>query len=271
MATVSDRFETRLGAPEETRWQAVVDRWIYVGMAGLLTITILVGFLPDSLMKLGLLAENKRAPLPAMMHVHAVLMGSWMLLLLTQTTLMATGRKGLHMKLGIIGMFLAPALVIVGVMLVQVNARTYVEWIATAPPELRAQADAHMQRSANIMLIQFRTGITFLALVWIALRARRLDLATHKRLLILATTVPLSAAFNRMTWLPTTMPDSPLSGDLWELVLIAPMFLWDWYRRGGVQRAYLIWAAWFVPGLVIINLAWDTQGWQSFSRGLLYG
>lgn len=271
MATVSDRHVPQFDGREDALWQAVVDRWIYVAMAALITITVLVGFVPDSLMKMGLLAQNKRPPLPTMMHVHAVLMGSWMLLLLTQTTLMATGRKGLHMQLGIIGMFLAPALVIAGVMLVPINARTYLEWVASGPPDLLAQAEMQMQRSANIMLIQFRTGITFLALVWIALRARRSNSATHKRLLILATTVPLSAAFNRMTWLPSTMPHSPLSGDLWQVVLITPMFLWDWYRHGALQRAYLIWAAWFVPGLVIINLLWDTPGWQALARGFLYG
>ena len=268
MATVSDRH---LGTHADDQWKALVDRWIFVFTAALITTAVLVGFVPDSLMKLGLLAENKRAPIPAMMHVHAVLMGSWMLLLLTQTTLMATGRKALHMQLGVIGMFLAPALVIVGVMLVQVNARTYLEWVATAPPELQAKADAQMQRSANIMLIQFRTGITFLALVWIALRARRSDSATHKRLLILATSVPLSAAFNRMTWLPSNMPDSPLLGEVWHLFLIAPMFSWEWYRHGALQRAYVIWAAWFVPGVVIITLAWNTPGWQSWARGFLYG
>jgi hypothetical protein len=267
MATVSGKFV----GEREPAWQAIIDRWMFVGMAAFITVTVLVGFVPDSLMKLDQLAENRRPPLPAMMHVHAVLMGSWMLLLLTQTTLMATGRKAMHMQLGILGMFLAPTLVLVGMALVPINAQAYVDWIATAPVDLQAKADAQMQRSANIMLIQFRTGITFLALVWIALRARRLDSATHKRLLILATTVPLSAAFNRMTWLPTSMPDSPISGDLWQLVLIAPMFLWDWYRRGAVQRAYLVWAAWFVPGLIIINLAWNTPAWQAFARGVLYG
>ncbi|MFN9376294.1 MAG: hypothetical protein ACK564_04525, partial [Novosphingobium sp.] len=113
--------------------------------------------------------------------------------------------------------------------------------------------------------------ITFWGLVGMCLRSRRRDCATAKRLLIMAPTVPLSAAFNRMTWLPTSMPESPLSGDLWQLVLIAPMFLWDWYRRGAVQRAYLVWAAWFIPGLIITILAWNTPAWQAFARGVLYG
>lgn len=267
MTTVSGTFV----GEREPAWQAIVDRWMFVGMAALITLAVLVGFVPDSLMKLDLLAEGRRPPLPLMMHVHAVLMGSWMLLLLTQTTLMATGRKAMHMQFGMVGLVLAPTLVLVGMALVPINAQAYVDWVATAPADLQAKADAQMQRSANIMLIQFRTGITFLALVWIALRARRPDSATHKRLLILATTVPLSAAFNRMTWLPTSMPESPLSGDLWQLVLIAPMFLWDRYRRGAVQRAYLVWAAWFIPGLIITILAWNTPAWQAFARGVLYG
>ncbi|MCE2843271.1 MAG: hypothetical protein LW689_11090, partial [Novosphingobium sp.] len=69
MTTVSGTFV----GEREPAWQAIVDRWMFVGMAALITVAVLVGFAPDSLMKLDLLAEGRRPPLPLMMHVHAVL------------------------------------------------------------------------------------------------------------------------------------------------------------------------------------------------------
>lgn len=48
------------------------------------------------------------------MHVHAVAMGSFLLLLLTQTVLMATGRCELHKRVGIAAFAFVPLLVVVG-------------------------------------------------------------------------------------------------------------------------------------------------------------
>ena len=68
-------------------------------------------------MKVGLVQAGARPPFPLVLHMHAVLMGSFLLLLLAQTWLMATGRRALHMQLGVLGMVLAPALVVVGFVL----------------------------------------------------------------------------------------------------------------------------------------------------------
>ena len=41
-----------------------------------LTIIVLAGFIPDSLMKIGLVEMGQRESFPPILHVHAVLMGS---------------------------------------------------------------------------------------------------------------------------------------------------------------------------------------------------
>jgi len=104
---------------------AFVDRWIYVFMAVFLIAIVLVGFIPDSIQKMSAVSAGQRPAFPLAMHLHAVLMGSWMLLLLAQTTLMATGRKTHHMKLGVAGMVLAPALVMAGLVLVPTNIQSF--------------------------------------------------------------------------------------------------------------------------------------------------
>src|SRR5678815_784800 len=70
-----------------------IDRWIYVFTAASFIVVTLLGFIPDSLMKIGMVKAGLRPPFPLVLHMHAVLMGSFLALLLAQTWLMATGRK----------------------------------------------------------------------------------------------------------------------------------------------------------------------------------
>src|SRR3546814_8946739 len=94
-----------------------VDRWIFVFMAAWFIAIVLAGFIPSSLMKIEMVSSGSRPPFPLIMHMHAVLMGSFLLLLFAQTWLMATGRNAYHMRLGILSMVLAPAIVLVGFIL----------------------------------------------------------------------------------------------------------------------------------------------------------
>lgn len=271
MATHANLQSGVPGSDQAVSLASFIDRWIYVFMAAFMTLSVLVGFVPDSLGKIAAVEAGLRPPFPLALHLHAVLMGSWMLLLLTQTTLMATGRKGWHMQLGVAGMVLAPALVIAGVVLVPTNLRSFVEFTAGAPAEAQAQIGGFLHFMTDIALIQLRAGLCFLLLVFLALRARKRDSELHKRLIILATMVPMPAAFDRMSFLPNTMPGSPLTAEIWPLVALAPMFLWDLYRHGRIHRAYWIYAAVMVPAAVTVNLLWGSGWWHSIAPGFLYG
>ena len=96
----------------------VIDRWIYVFTAASFLAVVLAGFLPDSVAKVAAINAGQRPPFPLVLHIHAVLMGSFLLLLLAQTVLVATGRRAWHMQLGIAAMVLTPAIVITGFVLV---------------------------------------------------------------------------------------------------------------------------------------------------------
>lgn len=248
-----------------------IDRWIYVFMAALLIAVILVGFIPDSVGKIAAVEAGMRPPFPLAMHAHAVLMGSWMLLLLTQTVLMATGRRQGHMQLGVAGMVLAPALVIAGFVLVPTNLQSFIRFSADAPPEMQAQVQGFLRFMTDIALVQLRAGICFLLLVILALRARKRDSGLHKRLIILATIVPIPAALDRMPFLYHSMPASAWTVDLWPLFCIAPMFLWDLYRQKSIHKAYWIYAAIQVPAAVIVNMLWGSEWWHRVMPPILYG
>ena len=72
----------------------------------------------------------------------------------------------------------------------------------------------------------------------------------------------MAAALTRITWLPTTMPSSPLGPQVCVALLALPMFGWDIYRTGRIQRAYVIWMALYLPGSIAVQLLWDNAWWQ---------
>src|SRR5687767_3584290 len=120
MATVAEPVSYRKRAPDVlsgTPRAHSIDRWIFVGMAAWFIAIVLTGFVPDSLMKVEMVKAGARAPFPFVLHLHAVLMGSFLLLLLGQTVMMATGRCELHKRVGIAAFVLVPALVVVGFIL----------------------------------------------------------------------------------------------------------------------------------------------------------
>jgi hypothetical protein len=173
-----------------------IDRWVYVFTAASFIAIVLAGFVPSSIEKAGAVRAGLRPPFPLIMHVHAVLMGAFLLLLL-------------------------------------------------------------------------RIGILFPILLWIGLRARRGEPGLHKRMMILATAVAIPAGIDRIPWLPTTMPASPLGADLWTLVAISPMLVWDLVRNRTLHRAWWIWLGLFLPFAVAVNLLWDTAWWHGTAKVIM--
>jgi len=166
MATIASGNFERARLPDAlsgTPRAHAIDRWIYVFMAVWFIVIALVGFVPDAMMKVALVKAGARPPFPLILHVHSVLMGSFLLVLLAQTWLMATGRKALHMQLGVLGMVLAAALVVVGFILAP--TMYYQVWggATFGPPEVRAALAPVVPLVENILLLQSSAGIMFIA------------------------------------------------------------------------------------------------------------
>jgi len=272
MATIAGKLnndERRPDALSGTPRAHAIDRWIYVFMAAWFIVITLVGFIPDAMMKVALVKAGARPPFPLVLHFHAVLMGSFLLVLLVQTWLMATGRKALHMQLGVLGMVLAAALVVVGFILAP--TMYYQVWggATFGPPEVRAALAPVVPLLENILLLQISAGIMFATFITIGLRARGRDAGLHKRMMFLAVAVPLGAAISRMHWLPSTMPASPLSINLFVLVAVVPMFVWDVIRNRRVHEAYRIWLPAFVVVATTVNLLWDKPWWHATAKAIM--
>lgn len=230
----------------------IVDRWAYVGIAGMLFLVALMGFAPRSVAIL----SGQRANPPLVVHVHAATMALWMTLLLAQSLLMATGRRALHKTLGIASLVLAPALV--GTM-IAVAIWRYGDRVQLGQAE----------QGANTLMSQGRAILYFsLFYVW-AIAVRRRDPDTHKRMLILATLVLVPAAIARMTILPTTMPQSYDALHLYMLLLLAPAVLYDVVRTGRPHRAYLIGLALLLPWMIAMRMLWSSPWWLETAPRLM--
>lgn len=246
-----------------------IDRWIFVFMALWFIAIVLAGFVPDSLAKMELVRTGQRPPFPLVLHMHAVLMGSFLLLLLAQSWLMATGRSARHMRLGMLAMVLAPALVIVGFVLAPTMYHMLWAGAQAAPPDKQGEMQAALGIWENILLLQIRIGILFPLFLAIGLKARGRNAGMHKRMMFLATVMALPAGIDRIPWLPHTMPLSPMSPDLYTLLAIAPMFLWDVLRNRNVHPAYVIWLIVNLPFAIAVHGLWDTPGWHQAARQIM--
>lgn len=265
MATVAETIADRNRRHDQlsgTPRAHAIDRWIYVFTAASFIAITLAGFIPSSLAKIAAVQAGERPPFPLILHVHAVLMGSFLLLMLTQTTLVATGRCDLHRRLGLLAMLLAPALVVAGFILASANYHGVWNAAQAAAPEAREQLQQVVRIVDNILLLQMRIGILFPLFLVIGLLARGRDAGLHKRMMILAISGALPAGIDRIPWLPTTMPEGPLAPDLYVLLAVSPMFVWDVIRNRGVHKAYWIWLAVSLPFAVAVHGLWNTEWWH---------
>ena len=142
--------------------------------------------------------------------------------------------------------------------------------MAAAPPGVPpAEIEIGKNFVRSLVAAPAAVGLLFALFVTLALLASRKDAGMHKRLMILATVVPLPAAIDRIAWLPTTYPDSVVSPMLYPVLWIMPMLVWDLLRQRTLHRAYVVWFAFYVPiAILVINLWW-TPWWMETAQRLM--
>lgn len=250
-----------VGLRPDGAFTVFADRWIYAGVAGLYFAFVLIGFIPDSIDMLAAVEAGERPVLPPVLHFHALMMGAWMSLLLAQSILMATGNKRHHMKLGLAAVVVAPLVVISMVAVAIANFA----FLATATPEHLPEAaiSARKYASSHLLLEQMRLVVVFAVFVTWALVVRRQAPETHKRLMLFATLMLMPAAFNRVPWLPSTLPESALSNHLLLLLFLAPLLIYDIWRRGRIHHAYVVGIAVCLPFIAFAYAVWGSDWWTA--------
>lgn len=195
---------------------------IYVPIGLVCLIITLLGFWP---VYFGPLLAGIPHPLP-IIHLHAAVFVGWLLLVIVQASLAATGRIALHMKVGNFGMAWGLVLLLVG-------------W-ATAFSVFGDRVQAGDLELARNRLVAPLTDLLVFAPVLAAAWIYRRKPEIHKRLIIVASIILLSAAVHRMAFLGGG-PSPPLPQLL--TVWLSPILLgmtYDFFKRRVVHPVYLI-------------------------------
>ncbi|HKV24230.1 MAG TPA: hypothetical protein VJN93_06525 [Candidatus Acidoferrum sp.] len=220
----------------------------FVAMSLLLLATVLVGFA-----KSYFLAGLVRAPLPnKLIHVHAVLFSSWILLLIAQASFISTSKFALHRKFGLFGFGLACGMCVIGVM---------------------AATDS-MTRLKTFGSIDIRTFyavpmfdiLVFATLIFFAYRWRH-DPATHKRLILIASITLVDAATGRDPL--TKITHLPYLNNIFTqlyTVLIAGFDFWCLKR---IHRATLLAGTFSIVMLLLAIPIGRTGPWMAFANWMM--
>ncbi len=225
----------------------------HAGMAWLFVIVAVAGFAPRSL---AIVSGTMPIP-PLVVHLHAAVMASWVSLLAMQATLSLTGRMDLHRKWGLASLVVAPLVLI---MLIAVTIVRQNDAAGTPGGPI----------VNNILFLQIRSIVLFPTFFVWAMRTRRTDPQTHKRMMLLATLMLLDAAIARMSWLPyNVFPKSYFAVHIYLLLLLVPALLYDLIRSGRIHRAWLWGLALILPWVVATEFVWGSHWWRQFGPKLV--
>src|SRR5215469_7120603 len=217
------------------------DHLFFPAVAWLMLVTVFVGFGPSYY-----LAGAFRTPLPMAVHVHAVVFSCWVLLLITQTSLTASGRINVHRRLGIAGFVLACSMLIVGL------------WVAT---ELLASGYPRHDPT-GFYIIPITNIVAFAVLIVFAYRAR-FDCAAHKRLIIVASTALMTAPIAR--WHFEMVHFRPSVAECFSYIFLLLLAAYDLWATRRLHRATM-WAGAFLIAVQQFALHFGrTSAWHAFA------
>ncbi len=224
------------------------ERLFYTGMAVAVALTVFAGFARTYYLRPYFTAD----PLRPLLHLHGLLFSSWVLLLLTQTALVAGRRTDLHRRLGVAGAVLATLMIAIGTATAIIRAKEGFTPPGGPPPLV-------------FLTIPLFDILLFASLVSTALYFRhRSDV--HKRLMILATISMLAAPIARLP-LSILQAGPPAFFGLADLFLI-PCVLYDLITRGRVHRATAWGAIAIVASQPLRLMLGGTGAWLAFAGWL---
>ena len=194
--------------------------------------------------------------LPPIIHLHAAVFTSWLVLFVAQTTLVLTGRTALHRRLGVAGVALAALMLVVGIATA----------ITVARQGHRGIPGVEFPDAAGFLLLNLGAIVVFAILVGAGWYFRR-DVHAHKRLMLMATVGGLVGP--GVSRLPFASGRPPVIGLLVIAFLLAgPVY--DMVTRRRVHPAYL-WGALLALGTIppIVTQLSTTSAWQGIASLLL--
>ena len=199
------------------------------------------------------LAGIFRAPLPNLLvHIHGAVFSLWILLFITQISLITVHRVDLHRRLGMFTFGLACLMVPLGVL---VATDQLVRHAGNPGTETVEEVRAFYAIPLTDMLM----FSTFLFLGF----CRRPHPAVHKRLMLFATFALLDAGFDR--WSIFDPYGLPVVHAVCFFPLLVFLMAYDWSSTGKVQRVTLASSGYLVAVQQLRYPLSHTAAWQAFA------
>lgn len=186
-------------------------------MAVTLFVTVLIGFARTFYLRRSFASPE----LTSALYAHGAAFTAWMVLLVTQTSLIAANKTAWHRRLGVAGAALGALMMFLGTY-VAIHPRAG----AIAPPGVPL---------GLLLAVPFGAVVVFPVLLGAALLLRR-KADFHKRLVMLATLELVTAAIARIPIISAGGPLVFFGGTDLFVVAIA---IYDWKTRGRVHPATL--------------------------------
>ena len=202
------------------------EHLFFSAMSTLIALVVFIGFAQTYFLAAHFHAKPLAAPI---VHVHAAAFTGWILLLVTQTSLAASGNVRIHRRLGLAGMVLAPTVFLLGVVVANEMLR-------------RLYATPHFD-AERIYAVALSEIVGFAGPTFFALRLRRRP-DVHKRLILIGTIAMMTAGFG--LWPIHVLLHKPLPAMLCTTGLLALIAAYDLISAHKLHRATVFGSAWVI-------------------------
>src|SRR5947199_5759061 len=227
-----------------------VERAFYTTMAVAILITVFVGFSRTFYLR----PHFQPQRLIPLLILHGMVFSSWIVLFITQTSLVAARRTRTHMRLGIAGGIVAALMLVIG----------------TITAIVRAKGPSPIPGVNPLAFLTIPLGdmLVFASLVGAAFYFRR-RADTHKRLMLLATIAILPAAVARLPF-AFIQQYGPLAFFGLSDLFIVPCLIYDIVTRGRPHRATVLGGTLIVISHPLRLVIGNTHAWLVFATWLTH-
>ena len=233
-----------------------LDRAFFAGFVAISWLAILAGFAESVQQRLDGHADY---PAPLILVLHVFVFTAWMLLLTVQVALVGAGRASLHRTLGIAGLLLVPMMIVTGFGAEIFSQRFYT-------PKYPGNAAFFIAPVVEMGMFAVAAALAF---------QQRHNAPRHKRLMLIATSMILAAAFNRW-W---GQPIYGLMGDgFWGMLLrtflgpdllILLAVLYDLLTRRRVHPVFMIAMPLIIAAELATSMIYHSPVWPPLVRAML--
>jgi hypothetical protein len=239
MATMVERTRAPLGS----------ERRFYLGMAIAILAIMFAGFAPTFYLRGLVPPYSHHMPMSPLVLLHGLLFTLWLILFMSQVSLVSARRPDIHRKLGIAGFAMLPAMVIVGFLAAIGGVARH-----SGPPEFSP---------LTWLAVPLLDIPVFTGLIGAALYCRR-NPQVHKRLMLCALISLTPPGTARLPWLQTYMsfPVVVIGG---QMLLLAALAMWDLKSRGRVHPVTMIATIVILASWVGRFAIWETEPWLAFA------